>query len=73
MARDLRAAGLTRVNISLDSMRRETFKEITGSDLLEAVLEGINCALKEGFDPVKINVVLLEGMNEADIPAFGAV
>ena len=70
MARDLRAAGLTRVNISLDSMRRETFKEITGSDLLEAVLEGINCALKEGFDPVKINVVLLEGMNEADIPAF---
>lgn len=70
MARDLRAAGLTRVNISLDSMRRETFKEITGSDRLEDVLEGINCALKEGFDPVKINVVLLAGMNEADIPAF---
>ena len=70
MARDLRAAGLTRINISLDSMRRETFKEITGSDCLEAVLEGINCALREGFDPVKINVVLLEGMNEADVPTF---
>jgi cyclic pyranopterin phosphate synthase len=70
MARDLRAAGLTRINISLDSMRRETFKQITGSDNLEAVLEGISCALREGFDPVKINVVLLEGINEADIPAF---
>jgi cyclic pyranopterin phosphate synthase len=70
MARNLRAAGLTRVNISLDSMRRETFKKITGSDCLEAVLEGISCALREGFDPVKINVVLLEGINEADIPAF---
>jgi cyclic pyranopterin phosphate synthase len=70
MARDLRNAGLTRVNISLDSMRRETFKQITGADFLENVLEGISCALKEGFDPVKINVVLLEGINEADIPAF---
>jgi len=70
MARDLRAAGLTRINISLDSMRPETFKEITGSYSLEAVLEGINCALSEGFDPVKINVVLLAGINEEDIPAF---
>jgi GTP 3',8-cyclase len=70
MARDLRDAGLTRINISLDSMRRETFKEITGGDFLEAVLEGINSALREGFDPVKINVVLLEGINEADVPAF---
>jgi cyclic pyranopterin phosphate synthase len=70
MARDLRIAGLTRINISLDSIRRETFKQITGGDCLEAVLEGIRIALEEGFDPVKINVVLLEGINEADIPAF---
>ncbi|MGB6066044.1 MAG: GTP 3',8-cyclase MoaA [Desulfomonilaceae bacterium] len=70
MARGLRDAGLTRINISLDSMRRETFKEITGSDRFGEVMDGIRAALNDGFDPVKINVVLLEGTNEEDIPAF---
>jgi len=70
MAQDLRNAGLTRLNISLDSLRRETFKAITGGDNLDNVLDGIQSALKAGFSPVKINVVLLQGINEEDIPAF---
>lgn len=70
LARDLRAAGLTRINTSLDSLRRETFRAITGSDLLDKVLTGIDAAIDAGFSPVKINVVLLQGFNEADIPDF---
>jgi len=70
MAQALRDVGLTRLNISLDSMRRETFKAITGSDNLDDVLAGIRRALRAGFSPVKINVVLLQGVNEEDIPAF---
>ncbi len=70
MAGELRKIGLGRVNISLDTLRREVFAHITGSDLLGAVQEGIGAALHEGFNPVKINVVLLKGINEADIPGF---
>jgi len=70
MAQALRDAGLTRLNISLDSLRRDTFKAITGSDNLDDVLAGIRRALRAGFSPVKINVVLLQGVNEEDIPSF---
>ena len=70
MARDLKAAGLKRLNVSLDSLRRETFTSITGSDHLDDVLSGIDLALDIGFTPIKINVVLLKGVNEADVPAF---
>lgn len=70
MAADLRSAGLQRVNISLDSLRRETFEAITRSDRLHDVLAGIRKVLDLGFDPVKINVVLLQGINEPDVPAF---
>lgn len=70
MAKDLRAAGLKRVNVSLDSMDRDNFKRITGSDKLELVLKGIREALAVGFSPVKINVVLLQGMNEPDVAEF---
>ncbi len=69
-AAGLKAAGLTRINVSLDSMRRETFAQITGADRLDRVLDGIHSALREGLSPVKINVVLLEGINEPDVPAF---
>ncbi len=70
LAADLKAAGLKRVNVSLDSLRRETFQYITGYDQLHLVLAGIEKALEMGFHPVKINVVLLEGVNEADVPEF---
>jgi GTP 3',8-cyclase len=70
MARDLKTTGLRRLNVSLDSLRRETFRAITGSDRLHDVLAGIQLALELGFNPVKINVVLMKGVNEKDIPAF---
>lgn len=58
-ARQLRDAGLDRVNISLDTLDRERFKYITGSDSLNSVLDGIQAALKAELNPVKINVLLL--------------
>ena len=70
MAKDLRDTGLTRLNISLDSLQRDTFKAITGADRLDDVLAGIRSALSAGFSAVKINVVLLQGINEKDVPAF---
>ncbi|MGB9615691.1 MAG: GTP 3',8-cyclase MoaA, partial [Desulfomonilaceae bacterium] len=70
MAADLRAAGLTRINISLDSLRRDAFAAITGRDHLKDVLNGIEASLKVGLNPVKINVVLLEGYNETDVAGF---
>ncbi len=70
LAADLRAAGLTRINVSLDSLRRDAYARITGSDRLSQVLAGIDAAVEVGLHPVKINVVLLEGINEEDVPAF---
>jgi GTP 3',8-cyclase len=59
LARDLRAAGVDRVNVSLDSLDAETFRELTRRGDLAQVWEGIETALVEGFDPVKLNVVLM--------------
>jgi GTP 3',8-cyclase len=70
MAGPLRRAGLTRINVSIDSLRRETFTRITGKDRLDDVLAGIRAAMNEGLAPVKLNVVLLGGINDADIPGF---
>ena len=70
LAEDLRAAGLDRVNVSLDSLRRERFLAITRRDELERVLDGIAAAKEAGFDPVKVNVVLERGMNDDEIVDF---
>ncbi|MCU1375896.1 MAG: moaA, partial [Actinomycetia bacterium] len=56
-AADLKAAGLGRVNISIDSLQRERFQQLTRRDELDHVLDGIDAALEVGFDPVKVNVV----------------
>ena len=69
-AADLRAAGLQRVNISLDSLHRERFIELTRRDELDHVLDGIDAALEAGFAPVKINVVCMEGVNDDEIVDF---
>lgn len=71
-ARDLRAAGLDRVNISLDSLRPDRFAELTLRDDLDRVLEGIDAAIEVGFDPVKVNVVAMRGVNEDEIVDFAA-
>jgi cyclic pyranopterin phosphate synthase len=70
-ARDLKAAGLTRLNISLDTLRPERFREITGQGLLEEVLRGIERAEAVGFAPIKINVVAMAGLNDDEIVEFG--
>ncbi|OGR62625.1 MAG: cyclic pyranopterin phosphate synthase MoaA [Elusimicrobia bacterium GWB2_63_22] len=70
LAPELRAAGLDRVNISLDTLRRKTFQEITGSDGLARVWEGINASLAAGFSEVKLNAVLMKGVNSGEAPDF---
>ncbi|HEX3425965.1 MAG TPA: GTP 3',8-cyclase MoaA [Acidimicrobiales bacterium] len=70
LAEDLAEAGLRRVNISCDSLRRERFLAITKRDSLDAVLDGIESAKKAGFDPVKINCVLMRGINDDEIVDF---
>lgn len=65
-AQALKEAGLKRVNISLDTLNHEAFKEITGFDKLEAVLAGIDKALEVGLTPLKINMVLMRNINEED-------
>jgi len=70
VAHELRAAGLDRVNISLDSLQVDRFLAITRRDELHRVLDGIAAAQEAGFDPVKINVVLQRGVNEDEIVDF---
>lgn len=70
LAADLKEAGLSRVNISLDSLRPETYQRVTGTGLLDDVLSGIDAAKKAGLVPIKINMVLLKGINEDEIEDF---
>ena len=74
LAHDLKAAGLNRVNISLDSLRRERFLAMTRRDELDRVLLGIDAAIDAGLGPVKINAVVIRGVNDdevVDLAAFG--
>lgn len=64
----LRAAGLDRINISLDSLRHETFEQITRRRTLDRVLEGVDGALAAGLVPLKVNAVLLRGVNDEEAP-----
>jgi cyclic pyranopterin phosphate synthase len=69
-ARALRDAGLRRVSFSLDSLDRENFKKITGRDSLSEVLDGIRLAQELGFDPVKVNAVVIREINDHEIEAL---
>lgn len=69
-ALDLRAAGLGRMNISLDSLRADRFEELTRRDELPKVLDGIRAAVEAGFEPVKVNVVVVRGVNDDEIVDF---
>ncbi|MDD2765100.1 MAG: GTP 3',8-cyclase MoaA [Opitutaceae bacterium] len=74
LAPELRAAGLDRLNVSLDSLRPETFVRLSGGGRdrrLERVLQGIAAAAALGF-PIKINMVVQRGVNDGDIPALAA-
>ncbi|MDA8139367.1 MAG: GTP 3',8-cyclase MoaA [Desulfobacteraceae bacterium] len=66
-AQPLKEAGLRRVNISLDTMDAAGFKQITGLDLLDTVWQGIDKAAEVGFNPIKINCVVMRGTNDDQI------
>ncbi|MEM3420881.1 MAG: GTP 3',8-cyclase MoaA [Candidatus Hadarchaeum sp.] len=66
-AHELAEAGLDRVNISLDTLDAEKFAKITQNGSLEEVLDGINAALEARLVPIKLNMVLLKGINEDEI------
>ena len=71
-AAGLKAAGLDRVTVSLDSLRRAAFTEMTGVDMLARVLEGIRAAQRVGLTPVKVNAVIVRGHNEAEVVDMAA-
>jgi len=66
-AKQLKRAGLSRVNVSLDTLDPEKFKAITGIDAYENVVRGIIEAVRAGLNPVKVNMVLLRGINENEV------
>ncbi len=70
VAHELKAAGLRRVNISVDSLNRDIYREITGFDVLEEVRRGIHAAIEIGLTPVKINAVILNRINDSQIAAL---
>ena len=66
-AAELKAAGVKRINISLDSLNGERFHAITRTGRLEQVLDGIDAALEAGFDRIKLNAVILRGRNDDEV------
>jgi len=69
-ARPLYAAGVRRINISLDTLDPERFRRITRQGEIEDVFAGIAAAEAEGFQPIKLNMVVMKGVNDDEIPAF---
>jgi cyclic pyranopterin phosphate synthase len=67
---ELKQAGLSRVNVSLDTLKADKFQYITHLGKLQDVLEGIAAAKDAGFDPVKINTVVMRGINDDEILDF---
>jgi cyclic pyranopterin phosphate synthase len=67
MAEGLKNAGLHRINISIDSTERQSYKDMTGFDNLASALRGINKALDIGLAPVKINCVIIKGLNVSQV------
>jgi len=70
MAVNLKEAGVKRVNISLDSLQKERFRSITGHDGLTATLDGIDAVIEAGVKSVKINMVVIKGVNDDEVEAF---
>lgn len=67
LADDLAAAGLDRVNISLDSLRADTFQHITFREGVESTIAGIDAALHADLRPVKLNMVVMRGINDQEV------
>ena len=71
-AQALRAAGVSRINVSLDSLDRACMQTITGRDSLQPILDGLMAGKAAGFDPIKINMVAMRGINDGQIEAMAA-
>jgi cyclic pyranopterin phosphate synthase len=71
-AQGLKDAGLDRITISLDSLKRDIFKRMTGVDVLDKVLAGLAAAKAAGLEPIKINAVIVRGHNEDEVADFAA-
>lgn len=69
-ARELKDAGVARLNISIDSLDPEKYAQITGGGRLSDVLDGIRAAAEAGLAPLKLNTVLIGGFNDDEIPAL---
>ncbi|NMH66202.1 GTP 3',8-cyclase MoaA [Shewanella salipaludis] len=69
-AREWYDAGLRRINVSVDSLDPRMFYRITGENKFDTVMRGVDAALEAGFERVKINSVLLKGLNDKDLPRF---
>jgi len=72
-ASDLWAAGLRRINISLDTLRPERFQTIARHGSLEETLEGLRTAEEVGFSPIKLNMVVMRGLNEDEVRSMAAL
>jgi cyclic pyranopterin phosphate synthase len=66
-AQALRAANVRRINVSLDSLKAESFRKITNGGKLEKVLSGLMAAKRAGFHPIKINMVVMNGVNDHEV------
>ena len=69
-AQSLRAAGLRRITVSLDTLDRDRFRQLARFDELPAVLRGIDAAAHAGFDSIKIDTVVIRGRNDDELPAL---
>jgi cyclic pyranopterin phosphate synthase len=70
LAQPLAKAGLNRINISLDTLDRDRFKKLTYRDRFDDVIEGLQAAKAAGLFPIKVNSVLLQGVNDDEAPAL---
>lgn len=68
----LKAAGVTRINVSLDSLDKDCVAQITGRDSFDAIMSGIMAGKAAGFDPIKINMVAIKGTNDHEIERMAA-
>jgi len=68
----LHQAGISRVNVSLDSLRREVVKHITGRDCLDDIIAGLMAGKRAGFAPIKVNMVVMQGVNDEEIDEMTA-
>jgi cyclic pyranopterin phosphate synthase len=71
-AAELKQAGLRRINVSLDTLKKDKFERVTGSDKLAEVLAGIAAARSAGLSPIKFNMVVMAGTNDDELLDFAA-